>query len=90
MISFDCVDKIKKYKVNNHEGFYIEQIFNSDCTEFWLYHDSYGVKMLMFGLEYVFYTPDGAPSEELICKMLSREVEEYIDIYKSDYIKEEI
>ena len=90
MVSIDKVVKIKKYKVSNHEGFYIEQTFNSDCTEFWLYHEDYGVKMLMFGLGYFYYTPDGAPSEVLICKILNKEVEEYIDIYMHDYIKGEI
>ena len=84
MISIDKVETVRKFKVDNHPGFFIEEFieeFNDGLiVEFWLYHEDYGVKMLMFG----------APPEDYIVSILSNQVEDYIDIYMHDYIKEEI
>lgn len=89
MVSIDKVETIRKFKVDNHPGFFIEEFNDGLNAEFWLYHEDYGVKMLMFGFDvYLFENPNNY--DDIIRIVLSREVEEYIDIYMLDYIKEEI
>ena len=83
MVSVDKVETIRKLKVDNHPGFFIEEFNDGLIAQFWLYHEDYGVKMLMFGFEYFYYFPD-------ILSILSSQVEDYIDIYMHDYIKGEI
>lgn len=89
MVSIDKVETIRKFKVDNNPGFFIEEFNDGEEVEFWLYHEDYGVKMFMFGFEvYLFNNPNRY--DDYIKIILGKEVEDYIDIYKSDYIKEEI
>lgn len=89
MVSIDKVETVRKFKVDNHPGFFIEEFNNGLETEFWLYHENYGVKMLMFGFElYLLNNPNSY--DDYISILLSRQIEDYIDIYMIDYIKEEI
>lgn len=89
MVSIDKVETIRKFKVDNHPGFFIEEFNDGLNAEFWLYHEDYGVKMLMFGFElYLLENPNRY--DDYIVRVLSNEVEDDIDIYMVDYIKEEI
>ena len=89
MVSIDKVETVRKFKVDNHPGFFIEEFNDGLNAEFWLYHEGYGVKMLMFGFElYLLNNPNSY--DDYIPILLSRQIEEYIDIYMVDYIKEEI
>lgn len=89
MVSVDKVETVRKFKVNTHPGFIIEEYNDGLEAEFWLYHECYGVKMFMFGFElYLLENPNRY--DDYIARLLSNQVEDYIDIYMVDYIKEEI
>lgn len=89
MVSIDKVETVKKFKVDNHPGFFIEEFNDGLKVEFWIYHEGYGVKMLMFGFElYLLDNPNRY--DDYISIFLDRQIEDYIDIYMHDYIKEEI
>ena len=89
MVSIDKVETVRKFKVDTHPGFFIEEFNDGLNAEFWLYHENYGVKMLMFGFElYLLNNPNSY--DDYISILLSRQIEDYIDIYMIDYIKEEI
>lgn len=81
MVSIDKVETIRKFKVDNHPGFFIEEFNDGLKAEFWLCHENYGIKMFMFGFElYLLENPNRY--DDIVETMLSREVEDYIEIYK--------
>ena len=81
MVSIDKVETIRKFKVDNHPGFFIEEFNDGLNAEFWLCHEDYGIKMFMFGFEiYLMINPNRY--DDIVESMLSREVEDYIEIYK--------
>jgi hypothetical protein len=68
--------KKSKYEVIRHEineGFYIEIVENNELIEFYLSHNNYAIKSLMFGL----YKKDCPPDQ----------YENYIISNVNDYIK---
>ena len=89
MVSIDKVETIRKFKVDNHPGFFIEEFNDGLNAEFWLYHEDYGIKMFMFGFEVCLM---GNPNryDDYIVRILSNEVEDYIHIYMCTMSKEEI
>ena len=71
------------------EEFYVETVryINSDHNEqydAWLWEESYGVKMLMFGAE--IGTPDGCKTYGDFMEEVDRTLEEYIDVYRDEYM----
>ena len=64
-----------------HDGFLIDVVEVDDTFEFWLYHESVGVKYLMFGLP-----KTDMDKREFINRALSQ-VDEYIDLYTEEYME---
>lgn len=81
MVSIDKVETIRKFKVDNHPGFFIEEFNDGLNAEFWLCHEDYGIKMFMFGFE-IYLMINTNRYDDIVESMLSREVEDYIEIYK--------
>lgn len=60
------------------EGFFVDRIISnplheSMTTEFWIYHEDYGIKSLMFGLPFK-------------AEVKGLDFDEYIELYKEDYM----
>lgn len=75
------VEKCKIYKIEYKNKFIIEiDITENDKFEFWIYNKNYGIKMLMFGIN--FY--ENHINE--IIEILERNINIYINIYKEKYM----
>lgn len=72
-----CIEEIKTttYIVEEFPGFRLDMQEVDGLYEMWLYHEGYGVKMLMFG---VFF-----PEVENL-----PDLEPYIELYKERYMEE--
>ena len=88
-ISIDKVETVRKFKVNTHPGFFIEEFNDGLNVEFWLCHEDYGIKMHMFGLE-VYLMNNLNHYDDNIKIILGREIEGYINIYMCTMSNEEI
>ena len=67
------------------EGFYIDVTEGKECIEGWIYHEDYGIKMLIFGM------PGRIEDDKRLLEMiiiLSGKEREYIKIYREEYIDE--
>lgn len=73
--------KFKTFGYDN--GFRMDVVITENNYEGWIYHKDYGVKELMFGLPKFQQTYDEA------LEIFSYNVDEYIESYIEDYIKEE-
>ena len=73
------------YKLDqNYNGFIVE-ICNSikketpDFKEFWLYHENYGIKSLMFGCNVI---------DDDIVDMIKYNIDHHIEIYQKEYMED--
>ena len=60
-----------------HDDFVVEVHREKELTEFYIYHKTYGIKTLMFGL------PDCDVATE--AQIIEANVEDYMAIYKEEY-----
>ena len=73
------------YKTFN--GFYIDIVQRkNDMYDSWIYQESYGIKMYMFGME--IGTETGCKTYNEFLSIVENNLEEYINIYREEYMDE--
>lgn len=78
------LELVRVYELeNNYKGFIVEVLNKTknespDFKEFWLYHENYGIKSLMFGCNV---------KENDIIDMIKYNINSHIELYKKEYME---
>lgn len=72
--------EIKRFDLENDFIVDVEKCADNEWVDFWLYHKDCGIKAFMFGLYMC--------AENDYEKFIENNVQEYIEAYKEDYLKE--
>ena len=65
------------------DGFMLDIVRDYTDIEAWIYHESYGIKMLMYG---VTRKPTIDPEDTDFIATVKKNFDEYKEIYKSEYM----